>query len=127
MATRFAWLRSRKTISLSIAIAAIALGLFTPKDANAGATITSHASYQVITSEADNFIAYGDLFDYAFGYIQLWDQDDNIIPPTSLYTDSVVLEWWVATFPPLAPGFYSLHVEDINGDGQTIVYLIVTG
>lgn len=57
MATRFAWLRSRKTISLSIAIAAIALGLFTPKDANAGATILTHASYQDITSEANDFLS----------------------------------------------------------------------
>ncbi|AGA26159.1 hypothetical protein [Singulisphaera acidiphila] len=125
MATRFAWLRSRKTISLSIAIAAIALGLFTPKDANAGATILTHASYQDITSEANDFFVYGDLFDYPLGKLELRDLGGNLIQPTSVFSDYVILQFWNASFPPLEPGYYFLHVEDIYGDGETIIFLTV--
>lgn len=125
MTTRFAWLRSRKTISLSIAIVAIALGLFTPKDANAGANILSHASHQDITSEANDFFAYGELFDYPLGKLELWDLDGNLIQPTSVFSDHVILQFWNARFPQLEPGYYFLHVEDIYGNGETIILLTV--
>ncbi|SIO47085.1 hypothetical protein SAMN05444166_5016 [Singulisphaera sp. GP187] len=80
---------------------------------------------QDITLEASNLTANGDLITYPLALLEFKDSSGNVITPTSLYEDYQFMECWIATYPPLAPGTYSLHVEDANGNGQTATGIYV--
>lgn len=89
------------------------------------ATIVYPASYEDITLEAGNLFAYGDLFNYPLGLLELKDSSGTVITPTSQESDYQVLECWNASYPPLTSGLYSLRVQDINGNGDLSVDIYV--
>ncbi|SIO47053.1 hypothetical protein SAMN05444166_5013 [Singulisphaera sp. GP187] len=119
MAIKFPWLGTRRTISLGLTIVAFGLAVFTAIDANADATIGYPQKDEDITSEASNLVATGDLLDAPIGTVVLYDADGNPIWPTYVFGDFEYLGYWFAYFPPLPPGVYVLHVEDIYGIGET--------
>lgn len=89
------------------------------------ATIGYPTSYQDITAEASNLFAYGDLYGYPLSVLELKDSNSNVIEPTSQDSDYEILQYWNASYPPLAPGLYSLRVRDANGNGDLAIDIYV--
>lgn len=80
------------------------------------ASINYPVSNQDITLEASNFSATGDLIDEPLALLEFKDSNGNVIQPLDVYADCLYLQFWIASYPPLAPGVYSLHVEDVKGN-----------
>lgn len=89
------------------------------------ANILYPVSNQDITLEASNLNANGDLFDYPLAVLEFKDSSGNLIGPVYQYSDWLTLQYWMAIYPPLGPGVYSLHVEDTHGNGATATGLYV--
>jgi hypothetical protein len=79
-----------------------------------------------ITAYNGDFNPWGDLTNNPLGQVLMTDSQGNQVQPLSTWSDYQDYQTWVACFPTLNPGTYSLNVQDDQGMGQTVVGLVVT-
>jgi hypothetical protein len=85
-----------------------------------GIGVTGVASGDDITAEASDFTVYGPI---TAGMIDTTTSLMNAVEASYVFCDPILLQFWCATFPPLAAGTYSLSVTTTDGTST----LTVTG